>query len=66
MQNYKNKVDNRDKIRLSEEAMEGRRRKQVSDGQWTEAESYTKLQDELNNLHKKFPTERSVEIEVDS
>ncbi len=56
------KVQARDQIRNVEEWLESRRRQMVLQGKWTENESHTLLQKELDNVLIKFPTQSSVAI----
>ena len=63
LQDFKDKVRAKDDIRVMEEMVEEFRRKQVKTGEWTEEESYFKLNEHLQEMHHKYPTERKVEIE---
>lgn len=53
---YKNKIVAKDTIRLSEELLEGYRRKMVLTGQWPEDISHALLKDKLEETRGKFPT----------
>ncbi len=46
-------MDNRDRIRLTEELLESHRRKQVREGKWKEGESKKKLIEEIQELKAK-------------
>lgn len=52
----------KDVIRNAEELLESRRRKMVVDGKWKEHESHRKLQEELDLIYEKYPTDTAFKI----
>ncbi len=50
-------LDSRDIVRLMEEQREAARRRMISSGKWTEAESEDRMQDLLKEISKEVPTD---------
>lgn len=61
-QDYKTKIEAKDQIRNAEELLQQYRRRMVLEGKWTEFESHIKLQEKLDEIYEKFPTESSFKI----